>query len=978
MKILQINIDRGGEAHDLMLRTARVEKIDVCLIGEPHRRKSEEWYGHENAKILVVNNQLFVRNKGTGSGHTWFDIDNIRLVSCYISPNSGLEDLMEILESISNTLRSREEREVVIGGDINAKSWGWGSAIQDRRGYLVTEWIESENLIIHNNGNKPTFKRGNQGTFIDVTLSTEGIASKIRHWKVRDDIETLSYHQYIDFEITNSHRTENAEKSEGWKINTINIELLRSKLTERRAENETQLTELIVEACDVAMKRKGGEKKKEVYWWNEEINTKRKESIRQRRLYTRLRRRHASEDICELKYIEYMKVKREFKEEIRKSKTKCWKDLCQKLQEDIWGEAYRIVTKKIRCKPPEIPVDIRETQINKLFPDYQLFTWEEREIPEEEIPPITMEELVKASQNLAPNKAPGPDFIPPKIIKEAVMMIPETFRSIFNTLIKKGTFPKIWKEARVVLLEKPVKNRGDPPSFRPICLINSIGKLFEGIINERLRQEIEEKHLLNDQQYGFRKGRSTIHAIRKITETVKKELEKRGDCRNRKICLLVTLDVKNAFNTANWRKIIKAMEDKNISRYLISIIQSYLHERMITKEAFPKQMSAGVPQGSKVGPTLWNIMYDSVLNLDLPEEVRLVGYADDLAVLVLARTERELEVKANITLDEISRWMTRNELTLAPEKSEAMIISGRKTYKPIKIQLGGLEIMQKDKLKYLGVILDKKLSFQPHIDHVTAKAEKTVTALSRLVPNLGGPGENKRRMLQNAADSVLLYAAPVWAECLKVKKNSSKLLKTQRKFCLRVSCSYRTVSTEAAAVIARAIPIDLLLEERSRTYGKSKEEIDREREYTIEKWQERWSRSEKGKWTRELIKDIKPWIERKHGEVDYFLTQGLSGHGSFQKYVHKIGKSPTSACLYCEEDDTPEHTLFLCTKWALLREQTKYLVGEELRKDNIINIMLQNENNWNSVGNMIREIMKKKEEYERHLRAQNPNQTSAP
>lgn len=314
--------------------------------------------------------------------------------------------------------------------------------------------------------------------------------------------------------------------------------------------------------------------------------------------------------------------------------------------------------------------------------------------------------------------------------------------------------------------------------------------------------------------------------------------------------------------------------------------------------------------------------------------------------------------------------MTRNKLQLAPQKSEAIFITGRKKTRGIQVKLGGEEIVIKDKLRYLGVIIDKELSFIPHLDHVTAKTEKTVAALSRLVPNLGGPGENKRKMLQLAADSVLLYAAPVWADILKYKKYRDKLLSRQRKFALRVSCAFRTVSVDAAAVIARVLPIDLLLEERKAVFGKTDDEKARERESLLAKWQLRWRESEKGKWTKTLIPEIKPWLERTHGEVDYHLTQVLSGHGCFQQYVHKIGKVALPTCLFCEGLDDAEHTLFICPRWIREREETSILLREQINKDNLVQVMLKSNYNWGKVKEMVKSIMKTKEETERRLRSE--------
>ncbi|KAL1447006.1 hypothetical protein WDU94_003522 [Cyamophila willieti] len=480
---------------------------------------------------------------------------------------------------------------------------------------------------------------------------------------------------------------------------------------------------------------------------------------------------------------------------------------------------------------------------------------------------------------------------------------------------------------------------------------------------------MEQKHLLSDLQFGFREGRSTVDAVRKVTDIASREMRK-GRSRERCFCLLITLDIQNAFNSANWATISTALTRKGISEYLIRMVESYLNEREIVGEEFHKDMSAGVPQGSVIGPTLWNLLYDGVLQLRVPHDVTLVAYADDLAIIVLGRTAEDLELKANTTLEIVGGWMSNNKLAVAPAKSEAMLISGRKVCRPITIKFANQEITQKNTIKYLGVVLDRKLSFLPHIDYVTGKAERAVAALSRIVPNLGGPGENKRRLLQKAADSIMLYAAPIWVESLKIKKNRSKLLSVQRKFALRVGCAYRTVSTEAATVVARVIPIDLLLIEREKTFNKNREEKVIERDNTIISWQQRWNLSTTGLWTKTLIPEINPWLKRVHGEIDYFLSQALTGHGCFQDFLHRIGKAVTPICLFCEEIDGPEHTLFRCTRWGQERFEAQATVGHFINKNNMVNLMLESSNNWEAIKTMITNIMKNKSEFERRLRAE--------
>lgn len=102
--------------------------------------------------------------------------------------------------------------------------------------------------------------------------------------------------------------------------------------------------------------------------------------------------------------------------------------------------------------------------------------------------------------------------------------------------------------------------------------------------------------------------------------------------------------MKNAFNSAPWRKIVEALKRKNVPNYLIRVIQSYFCDRriVIPEDDIDRSMTVGVPQGSCVGPVLWNVMYNDVLELETPEGITLFAYADDLAVIALADSAENL------------------------------------------------------------------------------------------------------------------------------------------------------------------------------------------------------------------------------------------------------------------------------------------------------------------------------------------------
>lgn len=126
-------------------------------------------------------------------------------------------------------------------------------------------------------------------------------------------------------------------------------------------------------------------------------------------------------------------------------------------------------------------------------------------------------------------------------------------------------------------------------------------------------------------------------------------------------CMAALLDVKNAFNSANWEKIVEGMVKKGVSVYLRNLIREYLSERKIFLDRDTgKEIYIGVPQGSVLGPLLWNILYDGVFEVDLPECVQLVGYADDLVVVGTHRSIGGLRDTMEEAVNRVRDWMTRN------------------------------------------------------------------------------------------------------------------------------------------------------------------------------------------------------------------------------------------------------------------------------------------------------------------------------
>jgi len=180
-------------------------------------------------------------------------------------------------------------------------------------------------------------------------------------------------------------------------------------------------------------------------------------------------------------------------------------------------------------------------------------------------------------------------------------------------------------------------------------------------------------------------------------------------------------------------------------------------------------MTCGVPQGSVLGPLLWNIAYDYVLRLSGLRGIKgcvLVGYADDTLVLGFGESVKLVRSNLNRFMAYVVRRISALSLCVAAEKIEAVLFRGRRRVDLVDplVRVGGVLIPVKGSMKYLGVMMDNRLNFKQHFAYIGTKVGKVTRALSHLLPNLRGPHEGKRRLYANIITSV--YAVPIWAPAL--------------------------------------------------------------------------------------------------------------------------------------------------------------------------------------------------------------------
>lgn len=1000
MRVIQVNLGKSKPALDLLMQTARERGADLLLFSEQCRKPgSSVWYVDTSGRsgIQLCNPNLTVGEfRETNNGFVWVEVAGVRIYSCYFSPNVHIGDFEANIQALEDSLRACSVDSLIVG-DFNAKSPEWGETRLDRRGVLVNEMVARNDLIVVNRGQEFTFRRGAVASILDLTIASPRLARRIRDWGVLDEV-TLSDHQYIEFTVSEDGPKRGSSRSSGrkrpsWNIRRLDVERLKESLEAARLIDELGWTKqpqgmeqivsearhAVIAACDHSMPRRGrtGNERKPIYWWSDELAQLRKECHSARRRFTRSK----GDPLLQAEWHSARKI---LKRAIRRSQLRCWKDLIGDVENDPWGLAFKIVTKKLvtRHRPPgsDNPDWVLRI-IRGLFPRAEKWTREDYTsclVQREEL--FTLEELKHVGKALRSGKAPGIDGIPNEILKMVIEVYPEILLNAFNACLSAGEFFSDWKKQRLVLLRKGSKPLDEISSFRPLCLLDTMGKLLEGLVLHRLQNHLVGLNSLSDGQYGFRKGMSTIDAILAVVDKARMAKEGWG-ARKKGFCALVSIDIRNAFNSARWDICIEAIRRKGVPTYLLRMMDNYLRDRWVVYEGntchLVEEMTCGAPQGSKVGPFVWNVMYDDFLRMVLPEDTSIFCFADDAIIVCSAEDPEILGIRVNESLRRAKQWLDSRCLQMALDKTEALLVTDKRLYESPKIEMDGIEVPWGNHLKYLGVMLDRRLSFVPHIDMMTKSAIKCGGSLSRLMPNIGGPREVKRRLVASVVHSKLLYAAPVWVSALQNRANSKRLLSAQRLVALRIVSAYRTVSTSAVQVLASLPPVDLLARERQEVFllnkqrvssqgvncQRSKEVLRKEaRHRLVLKWQERWNEGSTGRWTYRLIPHLSTWLERKHGEVGYYLTQALSGHGCFGEYLCRFKKRDEEKCVYCDDPlDNAEHTLFTCEHWTQYRRVMFTEVGTEVTPENMITLMVEDVNSWRHIESFITQVMRTKD-----------------
>ena len=258
-------------------------------------------------------------------------------------------------------------------------------------------------------------------------------------------------------------------------------------------------------------------------------------------------------------------------------------------------------------------------------------------------------------------------------------------------------------------------------------------------------------------------------------------------------------------------------------------------------------------------------------------------------------------------------------------------------------------------------MIDARLSFKQQVEHAVTKASAVRTVLSRFIPNVGGPKQNRRALLASVVTSVITYGIAIWAGALQTQETCRKVTSVGRLSALRVASAYRTVYKEARAVIAGLLQIEVIADEWKRLYRRGKsantnaEQMkDEERQSSLLRWQQGWDKADKGRWTYRLIPHLDKWISRRYGSVNYYLTQMLSGHGCFRAYLYKHKYEDSPECPTCSGlEENAEHVFFAFSWFNGYCCEFETTLEQSVKPETLAEVMLSSNEAWKEVTTFV-------------------------
>ena len=421
---------------------------------------------------------------------------------------------------------------------------------------------------------------------------------------------------------------------------------------------------------------------------------------------------------------------------------------------------------------------------NKSFRDYMT----NHNVPEFEFKTVNSIDIEDIINSLQAKSSSGVDGINTILLKSLKKELKEPLAIIANQMLNTCIFPSKLKIAKVL----PIFKRGEVDkceNYRPISLLSAISKVFEKILLRQMDAHFRSHNLYFCGQYGFRKNRSTEHAILEVCDRILQDMD------DKKTPVSIFLDLSKAFDCLDHRILLSKLQYYGIKNKSLSLCSNYLSDRTqfvaLNPDNFSEKLpiNTGVPQGSILGPFFF-LLYVNDFN-KCTKKFNMINYADDTTLLTTLNYDNNTtaDEHMNKELNQVYEWLCTNKLSLNVSKTKFMTFHPPQKHirKPV-LKINNKEILETDEFNLLGVIIDKSLNFKPHITKITNKISKTCGILNKLKQIL--PRHILIQIYNALVAPHLNYGILAWGHSI------ARLTQVQKKVIRTITCSKYNAHTE--------------------------------------------------------------------------------------------------------------------------------------------------------------------------------------
>ena len=716
----------------------------------------------------------------------------IDICSIYIPPRMN----NNTLERHLTALIAQFPHPFLLLGDFNAHSplWGRDVVLADTRGEIIESFLDNSHLVLLNTRENTHFSLShNSESAIDLSICSPQISTYFV-WSVDSDIHHSDHYPINICTTFSVERDATIGSIPRWNLQRADW----GKFQELCAIDHAQFhspehgikffTDTIFTAAQASVPlTTPSDQRKRVPWWSPAVAqaiAKRKRAFRQ---YLRNK--------TDATLLSRNQERARCRKTIREAKRASWQSFLTQLNHrtplsKIWNLVRSLSGKRSFSSLPVLLVNnvsITEPQaiVNTIAQTIARFSSSQSYRPgfldnvrrEFGLPhdaflsdnterynvPFSLYELNDAIGSTG-NTSVGPDRLHYQFFRHLPDSTLQFLLHTLNDLWVKGVFPEAWKEAILIALPKPGKTRADPANYRPISLTSCLGKIFERMVGKRFSWFLEHNNLLSKYQSGFRKNHSTLDHVLRLETDIRKGFK------FKKHTTAVFLDITRAYDMVCKPVLLFKLHRIGIRGYLSHYLVNFLSGGRPFQVRFRSLLSDtcsfenGLPQGSCLSPMLFNVMINDIFDT-IPFGISYSLFADDCAIWCTDRDSEHSIPRLQNVLCMLDTWSMKNGCIFSPTKSAVMVFTKHTRMLAVPdLYLSGHVIPRLSSFKFLGIVLDSRLSMAKHVQHIKSKCARRLNLFRCIAgTDFGADRTTLLRLYRSLVLPVIEYGSLIYA-----------------------------------------------------------------------------------------------------------------------------------------------------------------------------------------------------------------------